>query len=287
MTPDIKRYLDDHGATYTPEALRKGLVDAGHDPAGVDEALREWAAAGGAARPEAGARRTFNRWAVGLHVAALVATFVLLVVLKGTGAMGTALLGVAVLSVALLIGWAITALIGRALLGAGVLVALIAPAISALLLAGTCFALLSSAIGTPPRQGTVELTLLAPHQFQGSGSASCYVGGGVPGVSVNASRLGTLNGRSVSLSLSWHDTGTSGPAPVEAAEIYVTLEGTSPPDPIENFGVIFSTDMQVDADQYGLAGTIDFMGLVSDTARGSGGSSAAEELSGSVTWNCE
>ena len=39
MDPTIRRYLDEHGATYTPQALRKGLLDAGHDPAAVDAAL--------------------------------------------------------------------------------------------------------------------------------------------------------------------------------------------------------------------------------------------------------
>lgn len=43
MDPAIRRYFDEHGATYTPEALRKGLRDAGHDPAVVDDALAAFA----------------------------------------------------------------------------------------------------------------------------------------------------------------------------------------------------------------------------------------------------
>lgn len=39
MNPGIRRYLDEHGATYTPEALRKGLLDGGYDPDEVDVAL--------------------------------------------------------------------------------------------------------------------------------------------------------------------------------------------------------------------------------------------------------
>ena len=174
MNPAIKRYLDEHGATYTPEALRKGLLDAGYDPAEVDAALAEWTAAGGAGGRGAQARLTFGRWALWLHAAALVAVFVLLIALKGPAAIGTALLGCAVLAVALVIGWAISSMIGRALLPAtGSLVALIVPALSALLLGGTCFALLSSAIGIPPRQGTVNLEIEAARAFQGSGSANC------------------------------------------------------------------------------------------------------------------
>ena len=43
MDPAIKSYLDEHGATYTPEALRKGLLDAGHEPAAIDAALAAFA----------------------------------------------------------------------------------------------------------------------------------------------------------------------------------------------------------------------------------------------------
>ena len=153
MNPRIRQYLDDHGATYTPEALRKGLLDAGYDPAEVDAAMSGWNAAEAGGR-DAQARQVFGRWALLLHAGALVAVFVLLVALKGTTAIGLALLGCAVLGVALVIGWAISSLIGRALLpGTGAVVALIVPAISAILLGGSCFALLVSAIGTPPRQG--------------------------------------------------------------------------------------------------------------------------------------
>ena len=42
MDPEIKRYLDAHGTTYTPEALRRGLLEAGYDPAEVDAALLTW-----------------------------------------------------------------------------------------------------------------------------------------------------------------------------------------------------------------------------------------------------
>ncbi len=44
MDPAIKRYLDEHGATYTPEALRKGLLDAIHDAAAIDAAIAAFAA---------------------------------------------------------------------------------------------------------------------------------------------------------------------------------------------------------------------------------------------------
>ena len=142
MRPEIQEYLARHGREYTPEALRRGLVDAGHDPAEVDEALDEWRATGGGSSPDAAAR-TFSRWAFWLHVAALVAMFVLVLAANGFDAFGLATFGALVLILFLLLGWVISSWIGRALLPrTGLAVALVFPAVSALLLGGTCVALL-------------------------------------------------------------------------------------------------------------------------------------------------
>lgn len=287
MNPEIKRYLDDHGATYTRDALRASLIDAGHDPAAVDAALVQWEATrtGTGADPER--RRTFGRWAIGLHAAALVAVFILIVFLKGTTAVGLALLGCAVLGVALVIGWVISSLIGRALLpSAGVILALVVPAISALLLGGTCFALLNTAIGTPPRQGTVHLEILAPRAFDGSGDASCYVGGGSAGVQVNSQSLGTLDGKPVSASLGWYGDDPNNPAPGSSTSISVFLDATGEGEGPVFFSVIFSTKLEVDPAPDGLTGTIRFEGLAAEPTGAPGQPSTPEVISGSVSWDC-
>jgi hypothetical protein len=276
---EIQRYLDEHAATYTREALRASLIDAGHDPAAVDAALAQW--------DVTRTRTTFGRWALGIHVASLVAVFILIIALKGTTpeAGGLALLGSAVLGVALVIGWLISSLIGRALLpGAGIVVALVVPAISALLLGGTCFALLNAAIGTPPRQGTVHIQILAPRAFEGSGGASCYVGGGSAGVQVNSRLLGTLGGRSVSVSFGWSGDDPNNPVPASSTSISVFLDATGEDEGPVFFGVIFSTRLEVDAAPDGLTGTIRFEGLA---AAPTGAPSATDVMSGSVSWNCE
>jgi hypothetical protein len=281
VNPDIRRYLDEHGATYTTEALRRGLLDAQHDPVAVEEAIREWEAERAGSQPLVPLRRRYGRWAFGMHVAALVGLIVLLVALKGTGQFATALLAGGVLAVALLIGWAVTSLIGRALLPrAGLLVALIAPAISALVLSGTCFALMSSIIPTPPRNGVLELTLLEPRAFEGSASAQCFVGGNEVSVSV-AGGLGTLDGGLVTAQVNWHG---SGPAPAGGAEVSVYLGGPKQP---ESYGVIFSTKLEIEAAADGLSGTIHFERLASDTLDPSAQPATPKEISGSVTWNCE
>jgi hypothetical protein len=289
MDPAIKRYLDEHGATYTRDALRSSLVQAGHDPAAVDAALAEWDVALAGAGPDLEKRATFGRWALGLHVAAVVAVFLLIVALKGTTAIGVALLGCVVLGVALVIGWVISSLIGRALLpGAGVIVALIVPAISALVLGGTCFALLNAAVGTPPHQGTVSLEILAPRAFEESGAASCYVDGGSSGVQVNSQQpLGTLDGKAVGVSVSWYGDDPNNPAPASSTSISVFLNAKGEGEGFESFGVIFSTTLEVDVAPDGVTGTIKFVGLAAGPTGAPSEPPSPEVISGSVSWNCE
>ena len=287
MDPEIKRYLDEHGATYTRDALRVSLIDAGHDPAAVDAALVQWEAARTGTGADADKRRRFGRWAIGLHVAALVAVFIMIVALKGTTAVGVALLGCAVLGVALVLGWLISSLIGRALLpGGGVILALVVPAISALLLGGTCFALLNSAIGTPPHQGTVHLEILAPRAFDASGGASCYIDGGSAGVQVNSQSLGTLDGNPVSVSVGWYSDDPNNPAPGSSTSISVFLGAKGEGEGPVFFSVIFSTKLEVDVAPEGLTGTIRFEGLAEEPTGAPGQPSTPEALSGSVSWDC-
>lgn len=283
MNPDIKRYLDEHGATYTPEALRKQLLDAGYDPVEVDAALSGWNP-GDARDPSAEARRTFARWALWLHIGAVVAVFGLLVALNGTSAIGTALLGCAVLGVAMVIGWAISSLIGRALLpGTGTVIALGVPAISAILLGGSCFALLSSAIGTPPRDGTVRLQIVEP-PFDGSGDAACYLANG--GVQVNVQDLGTLEGRGVFAYISWYpesDPGT--PAPAGGTEISISLDFNSETDTPRTWSTSPDTQLVVEASADGRTGTVEFEDLSPEVENPR--DEIPEPISGSVTWTCE
>jgi hypothetical protein len=290
MDPGIRRFLDEHGATYTPEALRRGLLDAGYDAVTVSAALKEWQVEQAAKRPDRGDQRTFSRWAVRLHLAALVATFVVLLVLKGTPNLGLIVLAAVVLGVTLIIGWAVSSFFGRMLLPrSGVGVALILPAVSALALGGTCFALINASVGEPPRAGTVHLTILAPLAFEGSGAADCYFGGGKIGVEVNSRELGTHDGKAVTVYLSWY--GTPDPAlPTHASDANVSVLLEPPPAdgklPV-SYATIFSTRITVDAAPDALSGTMEFEGLVPEPTGPSPAESAAEPISGSVTWACD
>jgi len=290
MDPAIKRYLDEHGATYTPEALRRGLLDAGYDAVTVSAALKEWQAAQAAQGLDPGGQRTFSRWALRLHLAALAATFVVLLILKGTPNLGLIVLAAVVLGVTLIIGWAVSSFFGRMLLPrAGVGVALILPTISALVLGGACFALINGSIHEPPRDGTVRLRILAPLAFDGSGAAFCYVAAGSIGVEVNSQELGTLDGKGVTVYLTWY--GTPDPAlPQHASDASVSVLLEPPPAdgklPV-SFTTIFSTRITVDAAPDSLSGTMQFEGLVPEPTEPSPAESPPAPISGSVTWSCE
>lgn len=285
MNPDIKRYLDEHGATYTPEALRKGLLDAGYDPAEVDAALGAWQAERAAPQPTEG-QRTFGRWALWLHVGALVAMVVLLVALRGYNAIGLAVIGAVVLAIALLIGWAISSLIGRVLLPhTGPVIALIVPAFSAIALGGSCFALMYNSIQPPPTDGTLQLEILAPRTFEGSGAAACFINEGPVGVQVNSENVGTLDGRRVGVYVNWYSNDPNVPTPAERTVLSVIVNPESETDPYQEFNVIFSTTLVVDAADDGLTGTVEFEGLTADP--GEIPSASPEMISGSVSWICE
>lgn len=139
MKPEIEAYLREHGARYTTEALRKQLLLAGHDATEIDAALRETEAARAPQLAETGKlRRRYWLLAIGLHVAALAVATAWWAAGSNSSWAGVVVL---FLGVFLLLGLGISGLIGRALLGRGIVVALVAPLISALLLGGSCIAM--------------------------------------------------------------------------------------------------------------------------------------------------
>ena len=142
MKPEIDAYLREHGARYTADALRSRLIAAGHDAAEVDAALRETEGPRRAQLAEARSITSrFWRWAIALHLVALVVVG-LMVLNHGRGTYFQMYVnGVVVLGVAMLMGFAISVVAGRALLGRGIAVALVAPLISVFLIGGTCLAI--------------------------------------------------------------------------------------------------------------------------------------------------
>jgi hypothetical protein len=275
--PDgIRRYLDENGSTYTTESMRKSLLDAGYAEADVDAALVEWRAARSGSEAD---QRTFRRWAVWLHLGALVTMVLVIVYLKGTDNSGSLLLGAAVLGVALLIGWWLSSLIGRSLLPrTGVTVALIVPLISALLLGGSCIGIMNAMIGTPPLHGTVDLEISSPEGFSASAPASCYTYGSGLVSSVVSDPLGEIDGMMVTVSIN--------SAPDETAFSLIIEMTNSQPEGYRGYSNTADTDLQVEASSDGSSGHASFSNLkVSDGMNPTG--ETFEPLSGEVSWTCE
>lgn len=146
MKPEIESYLREHGDRYTDEALRDQLLKAGHAPEEVDFALHERAAGRETAPSGPDERGRFWKLTWALHIGAWL-LLGLWVLLRGESAFryGEGAIGLIMLAVAMLIGIGISGLIGRGMASRGNLsTALVVPAISAILLAGSCFGLLAS-----------------------------------------------------------------------------------------------------------------------------------------------
>jgi hypothetical protein len=276
MRPEIEAYLREHVDQYTPEALRRELVAAGYDPGEVDAALREMdgiRSAAGSAKPT---RWRFWLVALALHAAALAVAGIWI----ANSASGTYFgIIIIVLAVALLIGLGISGLIGRWLLPrAGLAVALVVPLLSALILGGTCMAM-SGPLVAQPRTGTMELHLLAPRTFTGSGPAVCHFSS-AGGVAVSAENLGMSDGRTVMATLdAIHSKGvTAAPSSASGANLVISLLGSDTKAP-ETYSTIFSTRQTVEVAADQLSGKVNFQGLALEGQPG-------QAISGSLTWTC-
>ena len=138
MRPEIESYLHKNGARYTTKALRQQLLHAGYGEGEIDASLQETETQ---RAPQFAATRALRSrfWRLSLLLnAATLALVVGWVIIRGNGTWVVAVL--VVLGIFLTIGLGISGLIGRAFLGRGMAVALIAPIIFALVLGGICAA---------------------------------------------------------------------------------------------------------------------------------------------------
>jgi hypothetical protein len=295
MKDEIRRYLDEHGGTYTPDALRSRLLEAGYDPAEVDAALGEWETERAQAAGGEDGRRSFGRWSLWIYAGALAAVFVLTVLLLESD-VGLALVGAVVLLFFLLIAWAVSGLLGRWVVPrVGWSVALLIPLIFALGLGGTCLAIMDGMTPPRPTSGTVELHIDPPMSFTGSGAAACFVELDGRSSSFSAENLGTLEGRSVAVfvdNFAFTSERAASPEPVtgpDSPSLSISFSPTSDTDRGFGYSTIFSTRLVFASSTDGRSGTITFEGLAPD----SGGEPGSEQpeignpISGTITWTCE
>lgn len=292
MDPRIADYIRANRRRYTRDAIRQQLVEAGHAPEEIDAT---WAALD-APDPDVTAGEGFWRrfW---LFLAAVnVAVFLLVGV--GTGLFGSIAQGggsilLVVLAIAMgigaLISWGAVAATGPTKLGRGTALAIgaIIPLLFALLIGGSCYALIGT-IGPPlppPTRGTMEMVIEPPLDFRGSGVATCQAY--PPGTSFNvfAERLGTSGGRAVSVSIDGFadQTGVAG-----NIGLYVMLNPEDgPAEPGVSYATTGGATVDFDGAPDGRSGTVTFEHLAPEPIERPPSEAVPEPISGTITWACD
>jgi len=300
MDPRIADFIRANRKRYNRDVIREQLLKAGHDPADIDAT---WAVLD-APDPDAVAGEGFwgRFWLflIGLNVA------VFLIVFLATGMLNSFVLAVVfgiVLSIGALMAWGIVAATGPAKMGqtTAMIIGGVIPLVFALLIGGSCYALVGT-IGPPPpppNEGTMELRIDPPLDFEGSGAAYCQPHGDSGGLSIYAQEggLGTMGGRTVHASVDSYTAEVipeGGPAPApgpggeQAPNVYVSLLPRSETDPPQEWFSSPQSRVEIDAAPDGLSGSLTFEGLepavfeAPDPGVVDGGS-----ISGTITWQCD
>jgi hypothetical protein len=301
MDPKIADFITANRRKYTREAITQQLLEAGHDRAAIDAT---WAALDARDPDEVAGEGFWGRFwlfLVGLNVA------VFLLVFLATGMVNSGVLAVVlaiVLAIGALMAWGIVAATGPARMGrtTAMVIGGVIPLIFALLIGGSCYALVG-AIGPPPpppREGVMELQLEPPMSFAGSGAAFCQIDADAIGFSIYAQEgsLGTIDGRRVHASVDSYPTevgpeGGPSPAPEpggssgQSLSIYISLFPRAESDPPRDWTVSPETQLEVDAAPDGASGTVTFDGLESVAFEEAPAPRAGEPLSGTISWQCE
>ena len=300
MDPRIADFIRANRKRYNRDVIREELLKAGHAPADVDAT---WAALD-APDPDAvvgeGFWGRFWLFLIGLNVAIFV------IVVLATNMLNSFVLAVVfgiVLIIGALMAWGIVAATGPAKMGrtTAMVIGGVIPIVFALLIGGSCYALVGT-IGpppSPPNEGTMELRIDPPLDFEGSGAAYCQSHGTSTGFSIYPQEqgLGTMGGRTVHASVDSYATEVlpeGGPAPApgpggeQAPNVYVSLLPRSETDPPQEWFASPQSRVEIDAAPDGLSGTVTFEGLEPAVFEApqpgvvDGGS-----ISGEITWQCD
>ncbi len=288
MDPRIADYIRANRRKYTREAIRKKLIDAGYSPEDVDAT---WALESPDPDTTAGEGFWKRFWLI--LVAVNVAVFLL--VGFGTGLFGaiggSGSILLIILAIALLIGaliaWGAVSVTRPAKLGRGTALAIgvTVPLLVALLVGGTCYALVGGLGGIQPAplRGTMELSIDPPLDFQGSGDATCQAFDQGSGFSVYAAHLGSTGGRGVSVTI---DGG--GGRPAGSTSVFILLNPEDgPAEPFASYTDTGGATITFDGSPDGISGTVTFENLGPEPIERPPGESVPDPISGSVSWQCQ
>jgi hypothetical protein len=294
MDSRIADYIREHRSKLTREAITRQLVEAGHDRQSIEDT---WTALDTPDPDDVAGEPFWGRWfliLIGINVA------VILLVGLATGALFVperiGLLGI--LAVALVIGalisWGLVAATGPAKMGrtTATVIGVAIPLVVALLLGGTCYALLRG-MGPVPETGTLELTVEGSVELSGSGSATCYIYEG--GAFSVFAQLDDRAYTTVDVSAYPPD---GGPPTGDVATLMIQSDASDAPEQILGWSNhAGQARLASEVAGGGLSGTLTFTDLPSDLgavpaepdgpAPAPGAPVAADPISGEITWTCE
>jgi hypothetical protein len=235
MDPRIADYIRANRKKFTRQAITDQLVEAGHDRAEVE---RTWAALE-TPDPDAVAGQGFwGRFAlivIGINVAVLVIIGLLTGALQNAAAGGLLFLVTfaIILGIGALISWGIVAATGPSKLSptTALVIGIAIPLVMALLLGGSCFALIGGLGGgsftpvAPSQPGVLTINVEGAFELDTTADANCQPFGETPGegFAINASTH-DAEGREVTVDVSAHPT----PGGTLDAVVYVGRDPGSP-----------------------------------------------------------
>ena len=297
MDPRIADYIRENRKRYTREAITKQLVAAGHDPGEIE---RTWMTLDTPDADDVSGEGFWGRFAV-IVIGINVGVFLLVGLLTGMlqNLAGGSSVILVILAVALVIGaliaWGLVAATGPTRLSrtAALVIGTAIPALFALLIGGSCYALIGASMPgfTPPNTGSGTLELSEPFAFSGSGEVICTAAQAAGALfSVYSEDLDPADSRHINLSL---DASVPvGDVPAEpgmgAPGLFISVSE----DPSQPGGTGYhagpDAEINVDAAVDGLSGTVEFRGLEGNPLEGAGApSESPESMSGAFSWTCD
>lgn len=290
MDPRITDYIRANRRRYTREAITQQLVAAGHDPAEIE---RVWAALDTPDADTVAGEGFWGRFAlmlVGINVGMLLLVGLLtgaLMQLPGS-ALLFVILGIA-LGIGALIAWGLVAATGPTKLSptTATVVGASIPLLFALLIGGSCYALVGSLggfgpSGPPPATGMIEVRLEGALEVDAAADAFCQADG-ANALFLNA-EVPSADGRFLFISINAF-------ADQPGAPTQSLLIEAPPMDASASFP-IWGTDMgppaeEVDWTVEPTTGRVVFRGLPG-MDQGEGKSpSTVPSLSGEISWTCQ
>ena len=286
MDPRIADFIRTHRDTLTREAITQQLLEAGYARESIDAT---WAALDTPDPDDTAGEGFWGRWfliVVGINLAVLLLVGVASESLFVDERRGLLVILAAALGIGALISYGIVALVGPSRMGrtTATVIGVTIPLRFALLIGGTCYALLAS-LGPVPRTGTVELDVEGRPDMSGTGTATCHSRGPADYSVFGQLELPAYTTVDIS---PFAPDGSASDGSVQ--NVYIGTEAGAGPEQImgySNYSGSATLDSEVRRD--GLEGSVTFTDLPSDLAQEpvEGGGEPAEPISGTATWNCE